>query len=224
MNAGGPATGLPWARIGKLLLLVAALIAANFAVNLVTGYLDFQLRPANEDRVHMWLMIAAVVYTLLLAIPFVPGAEIGLSLMAMLGAPIVFLVYVCTLAGLTLSFAIGRMLPLSILIRLCRDFRLERLAGVLEQIEPMDKAQRLAFLTGRSSNRHLGAVLRYRYVALALALNIPGNVLIGGGGGIALVAGLSGVYSFAGFFIAIAIGVAPVPLLVLVLGNGFLAG
>ena len=41
--------------------------------------------------------------------------------------------------------------------------------------------------------RLLPFLLRYRYVALALAFNLPGNAVLGGGGGIAMMAGLSGI-------------------------------
>jgi len=44
-----------------------------------------------------------------------------------------------------------------------------------------------------------------------LVLNLPGNSLVGGGGGIAFIAGLSGMFSYIGFILAIAIAVAPVP-------------
>jgi len=57
-----------------------------------------------------------------------------------------------------------------------------------------------------------------------VALNIPGNYVIGGGGGIALIAGVSRVYSIPGFLLTILLAVAPVPLAVVVFGTGFLAG
>jgi hypothetical protein len=43
-------------------------------------------------------------------------------------------------------------------------------------------------------------------------LNIPGNIVIGGGGGIAMIAGLTGLYSFPRYLLTIAIAVAPIPL------------
>lgn len=57
-------------------------------------------------------------------------------------------------------------------------------------------------------------LLRHRYLALAVALNLPGNTLLGGGGGIALMAGLSGLYPMPAYLTTVAIAVAPVPLLV----------
>jgi hypothetical protein len=47
-----------------------------------------------------------------------------------------------------------------------------------------------------------------------VALNLPGNTLLGGGGGIALMAGLSGLYPMPAYLTTVAIAVAPVPLLV----------
>ena len=58
-------------------------------------------------------------------------------------------------------------------------------------------------------------LLRHRYLALGVAFNLPGNTLLGGGGGIALAAGMSGLYPLLAYVAVVAIAVAPVPLLVL---------
>ncbi|MBL4615404.1 MAG: hypothetical protein JKY27_11110 [Magnetovibrio sp.] len=55
-------------------------------------------------------------------------------------------------------------------------------------------------------------LLRHRYLAVVVALNVPGNALIGGGGGICMAAGISGLFSWPRFLISIAIAVSPVPL------------
>ena len=86
-----------------------------------------------------------------------------------------------------------------------------------------DSDDRLEQLFNRTSNRLLRGLIRSRYLALAVALNIPGNVLIGGGGGIALFAGISRMYSYLGFLITVVIAVAPIPAAVLVFGTGFLS-
>jgi hypothetical protein len=57
-------------------------------------------------------------------------------------------------------------------------------------------------------------LVRHRYLALAFALNLPGNSLIGGGGGIALSAGMSGLYPMPAYLASVAVAVAPVPLLI----------
>jgi len=60
--------------------------------------------------------------------------------------------------------------------------------------------------------------LRHRYVALAVIVNVPGNAMIGGGGGIMMMAGMSGIFAPVQTFLAIAIAVSPVPVTVLLLG------
>ena len=214
--------GSSWRTIAKLLAVAALLVWLNLIAREAIDALDFEIRPSNEDAVHMTIMASASLYALLLAIPFVPGAEVGIALMVMLGPPIAVLVYLCTLAGLTLSFVIGRLIPVSVLVRLARDCRLEKTGRLLELIEPLNRRQRLDLLVSISPHRFFPFLLRYRYLALALALNVPGNYLIGGGGGLALIAGASRVYSIPGFLLTILLAVAPVPILVLVLGTDIL--
>jgi hypothetical protein len=50
---------------------------------------------------------------------------------------------------------------------------------------------------------------------LVLLLNLPGNALIGGGGGIAMMAGLSRLYSFPLYLFLISVAVLPGPILVI---------
>ena len=209
--------------IAKIVGLISLLVAANFLAHGIADALNFQIRPGNEDAVHRTIMVSAALYSILLAIPFVPGAEVGLAMMTVLGPAIAFLVYVCTVAGLSLSFIMGRMVPLSALIRFTEDINFNRTNKLLKDIEARGKQERLAYLVDIAPNRFIPALLRFRYLTLGIALNIPGNFLIGGGGGIALLAGISRLYSFPGFLLTIAIAVAPVPIAVLVFGTGFLA-
>jgi hypothetical protein len=48
-----------------------------------------------------------------------------------------------------------------------------------------------------------------RYFIIAILINLPGNTIIGGGGGIALLCGMKG------FILTIAIASSPIPLLLL---------
>ena len=88
-----------WQNLAKVALFILLIVAGNYLTHFITGLLDFDIRPSNEGAVHRTILIAATLYSLLLAIPFVPGAEIGIALMAMLGPPISLLVYACTIAG-----------------------------------------------------------------------------------------------------------------------------
>ncbi len=169
-------------------------------------------------------MVSAVAYALLIAIPFVPGVEIGLTLIGVLGPAIVFLVYMSTLAGLSLSFAVGRLISLGALITILDDLQLHRTSQLLRTIEPRSMEDRLAFFVSKAPNRWVPFLLRHRYFALAVVVNLPGNILIGGGGGIALMAGASRLYSLPGFLMTIALAVSPVPLAILFFGQEILPG
>lgn len=213
---------MPWRGLSRLLLLGVLILAANWLAESAIEWLDMEVRPSNEDMVHRMIMFTAALYAGLIAIPFVPGVEVGLALIGMLGKQIAPLVYVCTLIGLTLSFLVGRLLPLAGLIWMMDALRFRRGAVLLRRVEPLSREERIAFLLERAPTRAIPFLLRHRYIALAVAVNLPGNFLIGGGGGIALVAGISRFFSFPGFLLTIALAVAPVPFAIFFFGTGFL--
>jgi len=51
---------------------------------------------------------------------------------------------------------------------------------------------------------------RYRYLALAVLLNVPGNAVIGGGGGIAMLVGMTRLFSFPAYIATVVLAVSPV--------------
>ena len=59
-------------------------------------------------------------------------------------------------------------------------------------------------------------LVRHRYLTMIVLLNLPGNSLVGGGGGLALAAGMSGFFRFPMFFATLLVAVAPVPLFFLI--------
>jgi len=202
----------------RLAILVAVLALATWGVHLIRDALDLQVRPDNEQQVHTAIMLGSVAYTALLALPFVPGAEIGLAMLAGFGPAIAPLFYVCTVAAMTLAYTVGRFLPIGALERLLSLLRMRRAAGLVARAAPLSPEARLAMLLDGRPKRALGLGLRYRYVALALAVNTPGNAIIGGGGGIMMMAGLSGIFSPLSTFLTVTLAVSPVPLAVLFLG------
>ena len=70
----------------------------------------------------------------------------------------------------------------------------------------------------RQTGGALDALVRLRFLIFAVLFNLPGNVAIGGGGGVALLAGMSKVFSLPAYLLTVALAVAPVPLLVYVAG------
>ena len=224
MQLSDRGSGDRWRIPLKLGALIVLIVAANFAAEGLAEALRFEVRPNNEDLVHRMVTISAVAYAVLIAVPFVPGVEIGLTLIGMLGPPIVFLVYLSTLAGLSTSFLVGRLISLEGLIGLLDDLRFRKANRLLATISPMTPEDRLAFLVANAPGRFVPFLLRHRYIALAIILNLPGNIVIGGGGGIALMAGASRLYSVPGFLATIILAVAPVPLAILVFGKEILSG
>lgn len=206
------------AQIGvalKLALLVALLIGASYAGKWLMGQFDPHLTPASEPMIHRMIVTALAVYVLLMMLPFVPGVEIGLGLMVMFGAKIVPVVYLGTVLALTLAFLIGRLVPQRSIAETFGILRLTRTRDLLRRLEPLDSSQRLEFLLQSASTRVTPFLLRHRFIALAVALNMPGNALIGGGGGIGLVAGFSRLFTLPKFALTVAIAVSPVPLAIL---------
>ncbi len=82
---------------------------------------------------------------------------------------------------------------------------------------PFDRA--VSLMLDRSPKRFFPFLLRHRYLALMAAVNLPGNIVIGGGGGIALIAGLSRLFFPSVFVLTVAIAISPVPLAWLMFGE-----
>ncbi len=202
----------------KLLLLVLLIVVGHVLSEWIVGQIQFEATPRNASMVHGAIMAAAVAYALLLACPFIPGVEIGLVLLAMFGAEIAPLVYLCTVAGLCISFLVGARIPEQTLIRSLGRLGLARFSRTLERMAHRPLEQRLRMLLEGAPNRWTPTLIRYRYLALMVGFNIPGNALIGGGGGIALMAGMSRLFYFPAFLLAVAVAVSPVPLAVALIG------
>lgn len=202
----------------RLVILVAVLVVATWGAHLIRDALNLQIRPDNEQQVHRVIMLGSAAYVGLMALPFVPGAEIGIAMLAAFGANIAPLIYAMTVASMMLAYTIGRFLPIGALERLLSFLRLRRAAHLVARAAPLSREERIAMLLDGQSKRAVKLGLRFRYIAVALAVNTPGNSVIGGGGGIMMIAGLSGIFSPLATFLTIAVAVSPIPLAVMFLG------
>lgn len=218
MRPPGPSLGGIALRVA---VLIAVLVLATWGAHVVRDALNLQIRPDNEQQVHRMIMFGAAAYIGLLALPFVPGAEIGLAMLAAFGAAIAPLIYVCTVLSMVLAYTAGRFLPIDVLRRALSALRMHRAADLIARAAPLSGEDRVAMLLQGQSARALQLAVRWRYVALAVAVNTPGNSIIGGGGGIMLMAGLSGIFSPLATVATIALAVSPVPLAMLVFGLRF---
>lgn len=220
MTPGRPAgTGLtPFGIVLRVAALVALAVAATWAAHTIRDALNLTIMPSSEAQVHRTLMMGTAAYIGLMAIPFVPGAEIGIAMLTAFGAAIAPLVYGATVMAMMLSYTLGRLLPATTLGRVLSVLRLRKAADLVARAAPLAPADRLALLLDGAPPRTVGMALRHRYVALALVVNVPGNSVIGGGGGIMMMAGLSGIFTPVQTFLTVAIAVSPVPLAILLLG------
>lgn len=201
--------------------MVCLIILGNFLSQWVLEGLDFEITPVNEPTVHRIIITSMIAYTILMAIPFVPGAEIGLGVMMILGPKIVPLVYFCTLVSLFLSFIVGRLIPGKFLINFLHTLHLQKASLLLNELEGLTPQKRFDLLIERSPKKIAPLLLKYRYLALLIVINTPGNIVAGGGGGIALSAGMSRLFTPPLFLLTIAVSVSPVPLFLIFFGVSF---
>ena len=210
-----------WKILFRIALVISFIICVNYFVQWLGIQLEDNILPANEHMIHRIIVISILVYTLLIAIPFVPSVEIGLGLILVLGAKLAPLVYLFTIIGLSLSFLVGQLIPESRLQSFLEELSLTRASRLVEKMKPLNTEQRLSLLLSHAPAKFIPTLLRHRYLAVAVALNIPGNTVIGGGGGISLVAGMSRLFRFWRFLLLVAIAVAPVPLFIVLCGTDF---
>ena len=165
---------------------------------------------------HKWsggiLIFGGILYILMLSLPFVPGVELGVLLMCVFGKEGIVFVYIATVAGLSLAFFIGRLLPLKWV-----ESYLEKLGFVNSHEKHHDDIdgmlKNLSFNQRFFRKRFIRFLAKYRYPAIGILFNMPGNYLIGGGGGISLACGISRNISWKWFLLTVVVAVSPVPLL-----------
>jgi hypothetical protein len=203
-------------RIAMVLILILGL---NVSGAWLGHLVNFQLFPRHDTMLHAALLISVAIYILLMATPFMPGIEVGMAVMLMLGYKSALLIYLCTLIALSVSYAIGRFFPLSLVYRFLKWLYLDKASELVHQLEPLNQQERLGLLNKKAPTKFAPFLLNHRYLTIAVALNLPGNALVGGGGGIGLVVGMSRVVPFYKYLIVVAISVLPVPLCIFLQGS-----
>lgn len=209
-----------WLRIAVLLAgYLLIMVLGHFAGRWLQQHLGFDPMNAQSQGALTALLIGLLVYTVFLALPFVPGIEISLALFAVFGASVAIPVYCATLVALLASYVAGRFVPLTSLAAFFDYIGLRAAGSLVRQLGSKTPRERIATLVELAPNRSSGLLVRYRELALIAALNVPGNALIGGGGGIALVAGMSGLFPLARYILAIAVASVPIPLAMALTGH-----
>ena len=202
-----------------LVTIYVVLIWSGWALgHWLSLWAEIDVRPINEPEIHRMVMASSAVYIAASAMPFVPGAEIGFGLITILGTRIVPLVYVCMVLVLMLAFCIGRFVPPRATAAIFGYLSLEKARELVLRTTDLDAEGRISMLIARSPRRLVPILLKHRYIAIAMAFNTPGNSLVGGGGGLAFAAGMSGLFSMVPFIATAVLAVAPLPLIILLTG------
>ncbi len=215
LEASPRPTGRGIRLAAKIALFLGFLVFLNYAMGWLANVVAFQMWPRHVQAASLLLFATVVSYMFLLAIPFLPGIEFGLMLMAMLGSKGIVLVYACTVLALSLSFLFGRLLPPRYLARALGWFHLKRARDMVDALAPLGPEERLRYLTKSAPSRSVPFLLRHRYLIIGILFNLPGNALIGGGGGIGLIAGMSRLFPFPMYLLLICLAITPGPILFL---------
>ena len=200
-----------------LILVIALLLSAGGGW--MASQVNLQIIPNRGPMLDAMLLLAMVAYILLMAIPFMPAIEVGLGLMLFMGSTGAVLAYLCTLIALSISFFIGRVVPPHLVCSFFRWLHLYKACELIAELEPLSHRERLDLLHAKAPSKLTPFLIRHRYLAIAIALNLPGNALIGGGGGIGLITGMSMIVRFRTYVTVLALAIAPLPLSFLLFGN-----
>ena len=207
--------------IFKIFIFVCIIVLASYFSKWVFDGLNVVISSDNEFNVNRIIILSMIAYTLLMAMPFVPGAEIGLGVMMILGPKIVPLVYLCTVLSLLLSFVAGRLVPGKLLHNFLGSIHLQKACMMFAELEGLSPQERFNVLLKRAPKRFIPFLLNYRYLALIVVINTPGNIVVGGAGGIAMTAGMSRLFTPFLFILTVCIAVSPIPLFLLFFGADF---
>ena len=115
--------------IVRIAALILAIVVATWVSGTIRASLDIEVSPDSELMLNPMILIGISVYIVLMTIPFVPGAEIGIAMLTAFGAAVAPLVYCATVIALVLAFIIGRLVPEAKVIRGLRALHLNRAAA-----------------------------------------------------------------------------------------------
>ncbi|MEM7720288.1 MAG: hypothetical protein AAF222_13905 [Pseudomonadota bacterium] len=209
-----------WLAALRLLLRLGGVLLAAYGIHMVMDWAMVRAESIGSGGLMLGLLtLLLLTYALLIAVPFMPGVEIGISLLILQGAAIAPFVYSATLLGLLAAYLAGRFLPDRWLHGLLLDLRLRRACALVDRLAPMSGAERLAHLTDRAPRWLKPIIGPWRYILLAVLINMPGTTVIGGGGGIAMTAGFSRLFRPGATALTLALAVLPVPLIVWLTGS-----
>ena len=195
-----------WSVIAVMLLLSVVGAWSN-------EYLHSQLWPGNFEQAQTLIVCLLLLYAVCMMLPFMPAIELGLLLLAMLDIQGVVWLYLVTVLALTASYGMGRLIPVSMLKKLFQYLHFQRASDLLCCAGECGEKEQIERFIEHAPKRLVPFLLRHRYCVFAVAINTPGNMIIGGAGGIAMMSGFSRIYGFGRFVLTVLIAVSPLPIL-----------
>lgn len=199
-------------RVLRLGIILALVLAMQGLAEWVSVQAQLELSARENAMFGAVALMLVLAYTVTMAVPFVPGIEIGLAIMVVFGPQVFLLVYACTQVALLLSFVAGRVVPLSRLAAVAGWLQFHGMQSWLGRLEPLAPEKRLEYMIRCAPRNWVQTLIAHRYLALVVFINLPGNAVIGGAGGIGLVAGMSRVFGFWRYVFVMALATTPVPI------------
>ena len=176
-------------------------------------YLQDQYWPTDPETIQMMIVGLILAYAVCMMLPFMPAIEMGLVLLVVLDVQGVLWLYLVTVLALTMSYGIGRLIPLSVLQRLFQFLHLHKASELLCGVGECNEKEQINRFIEHAPKRLIPFLLRHRYLLFAVAINTPGNMIIGGAGGIAMMGGMSRMFGLGTFVLTVMIAVSPLPIL-----------
>ncbi|MDX2484903.1 MAG: hypothetical protein QNK42_14715 [Pseudodonghicola sp.] len=210
--------GTATVRVFRVVLRLILLLILAYGAHLLIAWFSARAEDIHPGAQVSMLVALMLIYALLIAVPFVPGIEIGLMILAVEGAWIAPWLYLATIAGLLFAYGAGEWVPYARLHRILADLHMRRACALLEQVHPLNREERVMLLRDNAPKWLRPLISRYRYLFVAVVINLPGNAVIGGGGGILFLTGLSRLFKPAAVALTVALAVMPVPMTVWVFG------
>lgn len=202
----------------KFGLFLGVVLSLNTAGAWLAAQANVQIWPEHLEVIELMWLAMAVTYIVLMTMPFVPGIEIGFVLMMTLGDGGILLVYLATQLSLSISFWLGHLLPTDKLAGAIKLVGMNKAASLLTRAQNVGCDQRGQWL-GRHFDSRIGRwLVNHQSTSLAIAINLPGNAIVGGAGGIGMLVGSSGLLCYRRYALVMAIATAPLPLAMTILG------
>jgi hypothetical protein len=192
---------------------VCLIVLGHYLSHLDVAAIRETLAALREGMGMGALLASAFMLAVLLGLPFVPSVEMGLMMMTVFGRDGAIAAWLATIAGLSLAHAAGRYMPADRVHHWLDRHGLRPADGDPGESPMAGMLERLRL--SKRKGRHIVAfLLRHRYLLFAALINMPGNSVLGGGGGIALVSGFARLYRWPWFLLTVALASLPIPLMV----------